>query len=179
MKKILFMVLASTSLLASCSTNLKPFTQRLYDETGWSDNDLKRIQFYLSEDVVLIRDESSQTRSRIRNGEIEIEDGGAVEKVIIRKGTPGVFVFSPKANRLAISFDKDDEKFLMFGPNPKANNRYLILASEWKKSSGKVTYNGRRYRIDDSDAYATLMVDLKKVRQMKVQSSTASGRRID
>ncbi len=179
MKKIVFMTLAASFFLASCGPTLKPFTQRLYEQNGWSENDLKRIQFYLSEDIVLRRDDTNRSQSSIQDGEIQIVEGGSVEKVVIRKGTPGVFVFSPKANRFAISFDKDDDKYLMFGPNPKANNRYLILASEWRKGNGILTYNGRRYRIDDSDAYAALMVDLKKVRRMNVKSSTASGRRID
>ncbi len=178
MKQYLFGLLCTTFLLGACNPNLTPFTQRLYEENDWSEAELKRIQFYLSEDVVLRRI-SESSRSRIENGEIKVVSGGDQERIVIRKGTPGVLAFSPKENRLAISFEDSDESFLMFGPNPKASNRYLVLASEWKKRGGMVTYGGRRYRIDSDDAYATLMVDLKKVRKVNTKSRTAGGRRID
>ncbi|MEM1325485.1 MAG: hypothetical protein AAGI23_06000 [Bacteroidota bacterium] len=178
MQKSLFGLLLATFLLGACNPNLTPFTQRLYEENEWSEAELKRIQFYLSEDIVLRR-VSESSRSRIENGEIKVVSGGDQERVVIRRGTPGVLAFSPKSNRLAISFEDSDDAYLMFGPNPKASNRYLVLASEWKKRSGIVTYNGKRYRIDSDDAYATLMVDLKKVRRVNTKSRTAGGRRVD
>lgn len=178
MKNSIFGLLAAVFFLTSCSPKLTPFTQRLYEQNDWSKDELKRIQFYLSQDIVLRRNASS-SNSEIRNGEIEIVSGGNVEKVVIRKGTPGIFVFSPKDNRFAISFEDNDDSYLMFGPNPKASNRYLLLASEWKKRGGTVTYNGKRYRVDNEGAYAALMVDLKKVRKVSTKSRTAGGRRID
>lgn len=178
MKKTAFLLLIGTLLLSACNPNLTPFTQRLYDENDWSATELKRIQFYLSEDIVLRRD-SERSQSRINKGEIEVVRNGDVEKIVIRKGTPGVFVFSPKEDRFAISFENSDERFLMFGPNPKSNNRYLVLASDWKKRGGVVTYGDKRYRIDSSNAYAALMVDLKKMRKVEVKARTAGGRRVD
>jgi len=178
MKKIIFGLLFASVLLTSCSPKLTPFTQRLYEQNDWSESELKRIQFYLSEDIVLRRDAES-SNSKIEDGEIKVVSGGSMEKVTIRKGTPGVFIFSPKENRFAISFETGDDRYLMFGPNPKASNRYLVLASEWKKRGGLVTYGGKRYRIGSDNAYATLMVDLKKVRRVSVKSRTADGRRIN
>ena len=35
----------SLVVFSSCSPRLTPFTQDLYDENGWSDDDLKKIQF--------------------------------------------------------------------------------------------------------------------------------------
>ncbi|MEM0995250.1 MAG: hypothetical protein AAGI49_19620, partial [Bacteroidota bacterium] len=155
MKKTIFGIFVLSILLTSCSPKLTPFTQRLYKENDWSEAELKRIQFYLSEDIVLRRVAES-SRSRIEDGEIRVINGGKTEKVVIRRGTPGVFVFTPKADRFAISFESGDDRYLMFGPNPKASNRYLLLASEWKKRGGMVTYGGKRYRVDSDDAYATL-----------------------
>ncbi|MEM9887508.1 MAG: hypothetical protein AAF849_16550 [Bacteroidota bacterium] len=178
MEKIIFGLFIASIFFTSCSPKLTPFTQRLYKENDWTESELKRIQFYLSEDIVLRRDAES-SRSRIQDGEIKVINGGEMEKVVIRRGTPGVFVFSPKADRFAISFERGDDRYLMFGPNPKANNRYLLLASEWKKRGGMVTYGGKRYRVENEDAYATIMVDLKKVRKVAVKSRTADGRKVN
>ena len=47
----LFLVLGLV-VFSSCGPKLTPFTQDLYDENGWTDDDLERIQFYLSEDII-------------------------------------------------------------------------------------------------------------------------------
>lgn len=166
-------------LLSACSPTLTPFTQRLYDEYRWTESELKRIQFYLSDDVVMHR-ELSGSKSEIVSGEIKLIDGRRVEEIIIQRGTPGVFMFSPKANRFAISFEESgDERFLMFGPNPKANDRYVLLASDWDRRSGKVTYAGTKYAVDASSAFAGLMVDLRKTNQVSVNRRTAKGRTVN
>ena len=45
--------------LSACSPKLSPFSQRLVDQNAWEEEDLKEIQFYLSDDVVLRRDFSN------------------------------------------------------------------------------------------------------------------------
>lgn len=177
MKQIIFCLLAFVLVLSSCSTNLVPFTQKMYEQNSWKESDLRKIQFYLSEDIVLKR-EAEEGFSTIKDGEIEVVERGELDQVVIRKGTPGVFLFSPKEERFAISFETSDERFLMFGPNPKQSNRYLLLASEWERRGGAVTYGGKRYRVDSRYALATLMVDYKKVRKTSISSRVATGRKI-
>ena len=107
-------------------------------------------------------------------------DGKKVEEVVVRKGTPGVLIFMPKEKRFAVSFENNnDERYLMFGPNPKAGNRYVLLASDWKRRRGEVRYDGKSYYTPSESAYAALMVDLKKIRKVQVKSRTAKGRKID
>ena len=73
-------------------------------------------------------------------------DGRKVEEILIKEGTPGILIFQPKENRFAVSFDASgDDSFLMFGPNPKVGNRYVMLASDWNRKTGKVTYEGKQY----------------------------------
>ena len=170
---ILFIFLSS-----SCSPRLSPFTQKLYEENDWAEEDLKRIQFYLSEDIILRR-EATSGRSTIQGGEIKMVDGKKVEEIVIRKGTPGLLLFTPKKNRFAVSFESgNDDRYLMFGPNPKAGNHYVLLASDWKRSRGKVSYDGKTYWTPNESAYAALLVDLKKVRKVSVKSRTAKGRTV-
>lgn len=164
-------------ILSSCSKSLTPFSQRLYEEYNWSDTELKKIQFYLSDDIVLRRSVGSN-ETAISNGKIRIVDGKKVEEVIFRKGTPGVYVFSPRDNRFGISFESDDDGYLMFGPNPKQSERYVLLAKEWDRSKGKVTYKNNTYNTSSRSAYTTLMVDLNKANKTKYQSTTVGGRKV-
>lgn len=178
MKKVLFLFGAAILFsLSSCSPTLSPFTQRLYDENNWSESELKRVQFYLSNDIILRRQASSAS-SRIEEGTIQVRNGRRVEEVVIRKGTPGVLLFIPKDNRFAVSFE-DNDKYLMFGPNPKAGDRYALLASDWNNRQGKVTYGDGKYWVDANNGIANLMVDLKRARNTSVKSRTAGGRKVN
>ena len=138
----LFFVLAM--FLSSCSTKLTYFTEDLYEEQGWSEDELKQIQFYVSKDIVLKR-QLTGAKSEIISGKIKVENGRKIEEVVIPKGTPGAFLFSPKEDRFAVSFEEGgDKRFLMFGPSPKYSDRFVMLASDWKQRGGKVNYDGKK-----------------------------------
>jgi hypothetical protein len=165
--------------LSSCSPRLTPFTQRLYAENGWSERDLQSIQFYLSQDIVLKR-QMRDGESSIKDGKVKVVAGKEVEEIKFPKGTPGVLLFIPKQNRFAISFEEGgDEKYMMFGPNKKYSGKYMMLAADWDKNYGTVTYNDRVYRTDSESAYSALLIDLKAIRKVTVKSKTAKGRTIN
>lgn len=107
-----------------------------------------------------------------------MKDGQKVEQVVIKSGTPGVLVLMPKDDRFGISFEEGDNTYLMFGPNPKLENRYALLAQEWQQDVGQVHYKGNLYSVDAESAYACLMVDLKKSGSDEYQTHKASGRTI-
>ncbi len=176
----LFMLLAITTLaLSGCSPNLRPFTQNMYNDYNWSADELKQIQFYLGEDVTLRR-ELTGGKSEITRGVVRVVDGRNVEEIVIRRNTPGVYMFSPKDNRLAVSFeDGGENRFLIFGANPRASDRYTLLGSDWNRNQGVVTYDGLKWSINGQDGFATLMVNLKRLEQTDRNSRVAAGRRVN
>ncbi|NJO86671.1 MAG: hypothetical protein HC821_00915 [Lewinella sp.] len=178
--KILFFLFVTLCFCSACGPKLSPFTQRLYEDQRWTKDDLERIQFYLSEDLVLTR-ELRDGSSEIRNGQIKIVDGREVEQVIFKRNTPGVYVFSPKENSIAVSFESNNDNFLVFGPNPSSGNRYAIRAKEWNNSAryGIVTYGDREWRISSADGYANILVPLKRLRNQDVSGRVVGGRRVN
>ncbi|MCI5081258.1 MAG: hypothetical protein MRY78_06205 [Saprospiraceae bacterium] len=175
-KSILF--LAVLSMTAFSCSNLKPFTQGLLEENKWSETELKKIQFYLSEDIRLTRQITGGS-SEIIAGEIRVVNGRKVEQIIIEKGTPGVLLFRPRQDRFAVSFEADgSDKFLIFGPSNRSRGRYVLKASDWERRFGTVTYDGKKYRVDASSSIASLMVDLEKIQRTDVNSRRASGRTV-
>ena len=94
MKTNILLALAFAGLLTSCSPTYTYFTKDLYEQEKWSQEDITRIQFYVSKDIVLSRSMSSGETS-ISEGKIKIKNGQRVEQVIIRSGTPGVLVLMP------------------------------------------------------------------------------------
>lgn len=180
MKTNILLLVGLIWMLSSCGPKLSPFTQRIYEDQRWTTTDLERIQFYLSQDLVLTS-EIKDGRTEINRGQVKIIDGREVEQIVFKRNTPGVYVFSPKENRLAISFEGDDDNFLIFGPNPKSNNNYTILAGEWNNRAGYgvVNYGGREWRINTSAAYANIMIPLKRLRNKAVKGRVAGGRKIN
>jgi hypothetical protein len=177
-QKLFILAFFSLIFLSACSSRLTYFTQDLYDRYNWSESDLKKIQFYVSQDIVLKR-ELTGGSSDIVSGTIKIEDGRKIEEVIIRKGTPGAFIFSPKSERFAIGFEDSNDRYLMFGPSPKFSDRYVMLASDWNRRSGEVTYDDKKWRVSSDDAYAALLVDLRKISKVDVNSRVAKGRKVN
>ena len=178
MKTTFLLSILAVLLLSSCGPTLTPFTQQVYEQGNFNDGELKRIQFYLSDDIVLRR-ELTGGRTRVVQGEIKIVNGRKVEQVVIPRGTPGTVVLQPGGNRLAVSFEQSDEQYLVFGPNPTMGDRYTLLASDQRPRFSIVTYGGKKWRVDRDDSYATLMVDLEKANSVAVRSRTAQGRTID
>jgi hypothetical protein len=176
-KVILIMMIFGSVLMSSCSRQLSYFTDKMYDDYNWSLDELKQIQFYVSEDIRLVRSFATGS-SNIQEGQILIKDQNKVDEVIIRKGTPGTLIFSPGSDKFAVSFDEDPKNYLMFGPNEKASGRYVLLAKNWKKRGGIITYGEKEYRTTSESAFAALMVDISKARRSVKKTSTAKGRKI-
>ena len=179
MYRICLFFLVAAGFLSSCSPQLSVFSSKLYEEQKWSDDELKKIQFYLSDDLTIYRYLDEEGSSTITSGEIKIVDGRKTEQVYFKSGTPGVFLFRPKDDHFAVSFEsKDDAHYLTFGPNPKYGGQYMLLASEWDKRSGKVTYAGKKF-YTSSNVIPRLLVNLKKTSYYKTEGRTAGGRTIN
>lgn len=172
-------ILAVLALLTvACSPRLTPLTDNLRERNGWSEETLSKIQFYLSEDLVLTR-QANSGRTDITQGRVRVENGRDIEEVIIKRGTPGVVLFSPNGKNLAIGFDaRDDSKFLVFGPNPKVEGRYTLLAKDWKRYVGKVTYAGKTWDVSASNADVNLLLDMRRRGTTKYDTKQETGRRI-
>ncbi len=172
------LMVAVLNTMVGCSPVLTPFTQKIYEEYSWDDKDLKRIQFYLSENIVLRR-KFNEGESNIQDGIIKTIQGEKIEEIIFRKGTPCIYLFSPKSNRFAISFEfSDPPKYLMFGPNPKYGNRYMLLGKEWDRNSGTITYNGLNWYTTTESAISCLMVDLQKSNVSERNAQVVRGQRV-
>lgn len=167
-----------TLIFTACSPQMTVFTSQLYQNNNWSDVELRQIQFYLSNDLVLQR-RVEEGVSDITNGKIRIINGERIEEVIIKRGTPGVFLFKASSSNFAISFSDSDKRYLMFGANPKKQGAYVLLASGWQNRFGKVQYDEKTWETNEEAILATLLVDLKKIKKRDIESRTEQGRKIE
>lgn len=176
MKKLLvFMMLLS--FLASCK-NLIPFTQDLKTTNKWTDEDLKKIQYYNSEIIVLHRQLNSN-ETDIISGKIKMVDGKQVEEIIINKGTPGIISALPDGSRMAISFEIGDDHYLTFGVDEQRGGRYYLRLKDYEKNKfALVTYFDKTYNLEPLALNAYLQVNLKKINKLQSELRVAKGRKL-
>jgi hypothetical protein len=173
-KLLLFLTL--TAVLSSCK-NLVPYTDAMKKKYNWSDEQIKRIQFYVSHDIILHR-ELTRGSTEIVQGKIKTINGKKVEEILIRQGTPGVLVELPKQDKMLVSFEMGDDHYLSFGVNPNAGDKYVLLASDWSNGMGKIHYSDQEYYTDPDSKYAFLLVDLRRIQKMDINQRVARGRKV-
>jgi hypothetical protein len=173
-KLVLFVAIAAG--LASCK-NLVPYTDAMRQNHNWTNDQVKAIQFYVSHDIILRR-ELTKGSSEIVQGKIKVVDGRKVDEILIKAGTPGVVTEIPKETKLKVSFEVGDDRYLSFGVNPNASEKYVLLASDWRNGQGKVHYGTDEYYTDPDAKYAFLMVDLHKINDVTLKQHVAKGRTV-
>lgn len=171
---ILFLVMATG--IYSCKT-LVPYTDAMKKRYNWTEDQIRRIQFYVSDDIVLHR-QLSNSSTEIVQGKIKTIQGRKVDEIIIRAGTPGVLTELPRENKMMVSFEMGDDHSLSFGVNPNVGDKYVLLASEWNNGIGKLHYTGMEYYTDPDSRYAHLLVDMRKIDKMQVRQRVAGGRKV-
>jgi hypothetical protein len=176
MKSIYTLTVLLALGLISCTPELVPFTERVQQETGLSNNQLKKVQFYNSTPIVLYR-ELTRNTTEVVAGQIKMVDGRKIEEIVIAPNTPGVIV-NTSDNRLGISFEEGSDRYLIFGENRYRSGAYTVLARDWQDNVGLLRYDGKDYKISRQSAATMLLINMEKLRDLRVNSRTAKGRTV-
>lgn len=164
--------------ISSCSPKMSTFSKSLYEENKWTDQQLSRIQFFLSEDIVLWRS-LRKGEVEITSGKVKLVNGEKVEEIVFERGTPGIFIKRKKDNHFAVSFeDGPDTRYLVFGPNNSPQGDYSLLAIHWKGRQGLIKYDGLKWHTTNKGNIAKLLIDIKEINERSTQQRKAGGRRI-
>lgn len=176
MKSIYTLTIVLLVGLTSCGPELVPFTSRVEQETGLNKNQLKKVQFYNSGPIVLYR-ELSRNTTEVVSGQIKMVDGRQVEEIVIAPNTPGVIV-NTTGDRLGVSFESGPDRYLIFGQNRYRSGAYTLLAKDWQNDIGTIRYDGKDYKISTQSAATMLLINMEKLKNLRVNSRTAKGRTI-
>lgn len=160
----------------SCSPSLAPFTSQDVKSNHWTDEHLRAIQYYTSDDILIHR-EFQEGGSEIIQGKIKTINGRKVEEILIPARSPGVMIQALEGNKLAISFEEgQDHRFLIFGPHPERRGVYVLLAKNYKNGVGEVEYGGEKYWTAPGSNLAFLLVDKNNANDYSRTRSRAGGR---
>jgi hypothetical protein len=181
----ILLIFLSAILFTSCSTSRMYLTVETRQQIEKANITLNQLQFYNSEEIVLIRQLSKEDIG-VDKGKIKIENGKQVEEVIIPRNTPGVCeLFDEKT--LKISFETGDGKQIPFlverrnGVVAEGSN-FKIGAKEWVTTErgnkvGKVDYDGKVFTLIRG-FNSRLLVDKDMLNKVDRDTRVAKGRKL-
>jgi hypothetical protein len=188
MSRILTVILcfAVTTFLFSCgssrklSKNYVPFTRDLKLKLEKDNIDLKQVQFYVDQKLVLSRNLGEQ-KVEVHSGVVKLENGKYINEVIIPAFTPGICE-STENDKLMVSFEKGNNN-LAFGPGSGYTfNEFVLYGTEWRNGTASVTFDSNKFRASCGScsdvASATLLVKKNVIDKLDRKSRTLKGRTV-
>lgn len=167
--KILFLSL----FLMSCVAKKVPFTSDIQNQYNFSEEKLKKVQFYTSDEIVLVQTKSDGDVSVV-DGKLIVRNEKDVEKIIIKKNTPCVLEKVVDNNKFLYSFEYGHNRVLLFGND--ASGYYSLMAREWKNKVGELSYTNKTYLTVNGDVF--LLIKMKNLKKLKGRQRTVKGRKV-
>lgn len=173
MKKIIFIL--SLVCLIQCSPKVA-YHNGVKEKYKLEESEIKKIQFYTSDDIILYKTESESDR-KTNKGELVVSNKTAEDRIIIKKGTRGVVLKIENANRLQVSFETDD-KTLNFESVSEVG-QYKLKVDEVVDGKGKVKYGANTYYVSQGNGTVYLKFKIKKLNKSKSKDQVVGGRKVD
>jgi len=169
----------STNQLSTNGNLYVPFTKDLLDRINSNNLDIKKVQFFIDQRLILSRTLGSQ-KSNIKGGQILFENGLYVHEVIIPKYTPGV-CDGFDGDRISISFEVQNND-IKFGPHGNNQESFTLSARNWNNGTGEITYDNATYTVKcaacPNVALTTLLVKKSEAHKLKKTQRIVQGRRV-
>jgi hypothetical protein len=187
-KLLLIMLIVPFMFLKSCeSTNqlgtngnlYVPFTKDLQDRIAASNLDIKKVQFFIDQRLILRRTLGNQ-KSDIKGGQILFENGLYIHEVIIPKYTPGICE-GFEGDRISISFELQNND-IKFGPHGNNQESFTLSARNWNNGTGEITYDNATYTVKCAScpnvAVTTLLVKKSEAHKIEKTQRIVKGRKV-
>jgi hypothetical protein len=134
-------------MLSSCAGTIA-FTQPLRERINFLDDDLKKVQFYVSEKLIIRREFVNWQTEINRDHDLRQIGDHYLETVIINPNTPGMVV-DAYDDLLYVSFEPDPNFYLVFcqgcSEKKKDGDLYTLLSYKMKGRELEPVDNTRLY----------------------------------
>lgn len=191
MRRILsaIVVLVLAISLPACRSSKKttdrdryvPFTRQLKDRLDRDNVDLRLVQFYIDQKVVMTRNLGDE-KVEVSSGVIKFNNGQYINEVIVPSFTPGVCE-SVSNDKLMISFEKGNNDLAFGLGNGYSANEYILYGNDWRNGSALVSFDNNKFRARCATCPDLSMVRLvvKKSEMDKIErkSRVLQGRTVD
>lgn len=157
-----------------------PFTRELYNRLRENKQDIRKLQFFVDQTIILSRG-SSQDKLYIDQAKVVNQYGVNENKIELPALTPGV-VEAIEPDGLRVSFESPNNNF-KFINNKYSPEFFAFSGTNWDNGTAEVTYNGTTFKAScgtcSSVADAKLVVRQKDVMAGETKLKTLGGRIIN
>ena len=189
MKTILSSVLITglIGILSGCSSSRKmsrdyvPFTSQLKQRLERDSIDIKKVQFYVDQKLILSRyldDEKAQVTS----GKVRLENGKYINEVIVPPFTPGVCEDIQNGN-LMISFEKGSSDMGFGLGSGYTANTYVLYGYDWRNGTAVVNFDNKKFRVRCATctdvAITRLLIKKNVVDKVEKKTHVLSGNKVE
>ncbi|MFM7015258.1 MAG: hypothetical protein ACKOX3_02920 [Bacteroidota bacterium] len=177
MKKIKFQIgLLAIVLFASCSPKI-PFTQSVRERYKLTSQELSKLQFYISDEVVLKNGTPTEIDKAVEDGKLVIKTSKNDELVVIKAKTPGTVDETVDMSTLKVAFEDGMNKGLVFISKGDKNGYYRIAALQ-DGGRFKMNYNNQEYYLQGG-GNAILLFKKKSLKDIQQTEKVAKGKRVN
>ncbi len=154
-----------------------PFTRELYNRLRSNNQDIRKLQFFIDQTIILSRG-LSQDKLYIDKGKVVNQFGVNENKIELPALTPGVIeAIEPDGLRVAFEGGGNNLKFI----NNKYSPEFFIFSgTNWENGTAEVPYRSTTYRAScatcGSVSEARLVVRQKDIMAGNVNVNVIGGR---
>ena len=163
-------------MIISCSPKV-PFTQGIREKYKLNESELKAIQFYTSDVIVLKRGEVSEKEKETKEGTLTIKGGNKVEEVVIKAGTPCVIEQVYDGNRVSVSFEEGKNKYLVFGSLHSRNGLYTLQVLN-ENGKQTINYGEKLYYASTGSEQVFLVFKIKSLNKFELNQQVVKGKKV-
>ena len=172
----IFCLLATIAIFCSSCQRWIPYSASVQEKYHLSQNDLKGIQFCLSQQIVLYKASADGIASE-KEGQLVVHSDSQLDRIILKRGTPGVYV-DGSSFQMAVSFEVGEGKYLVFG-SETLEGPFKLQAKLWENNHGTLEYGGEEYIAEPGAGNAYLLIQMKRLRHIHHTSRIVQGRQVD
>lgn len=165
-----------TTTVANNANSYAPFTKLLKQRMEHENIDLKKVQFYVDQTLVLSRTVGSE-KGTVNNGQVEFNNAQALNEVTIPAYTPGVLEHI-SGDSLFISFDQPGNTLVFSALY--ANEYFSLSSPSWYGGIASVKYDNQSYQVrcDGCGSAVNAHLAVKKAEQINPNKPSNVNRTI-
>ncbi len=167
--KPIIQIIALSLILTSCS-RFVPYTSFIHKKNNFSEEQLKKVQFYISGEIVLTKIKNTGD-ALVDNGKVIIRDAKDVEIVSFKENTPCIISKVIDNDKFLCNFEQGEDRVLLFG-----GDYFSLMSKEWKNKKGTLTYASKIYSTESGNVF--LKIKMKQLRKLKARKRVVRGKRI-
>jgi len=158
-----------------------PFTRDLYLKLKQYNIDIKKVQFFIDQQLVLDR-YIDINKAEINSGVVKFVNGRNTNEIVIPALTPCV-VDSVDADGFRVSFEKGSNNIFKFINNKYSPDFFVFTGSNWKDGTAEIYYDKQPYRVScvncSSVAEVKLVVKQSDMDKSEKKTKVIIGRKVE